>query len=487
MDSAVNLKNTANIAELDTDALWEAMVAKLAGEVKTRISLPKGRPYFTIASAKHKSLISYLGVYSVRGKSASVGFETYCAEEGKAAIESMIATAPEGHIIKSIEAKQGAKNKDKWCWMVETSNDKSLEELAQWYADLILEFYRFFESIETSSSVSAPTSVVERVEDEDVEEYVEPNVEASAAELASARVKVYGKAQNRTVLGIAHAYMIMYPHATLADLCKAFPASALNPAVKELFVDVTSVDSGDKAQLAGSFVREDELIKTGDGKKVALVMMWTRTNFEKIAAHAKQYGILVADFEKAPGGAKKGEFRLEYLNGYIPPVPPAQKKSKAGLWAGLAALLLVLAGLLAYLFAPKPEPQVIEKVVTVVDTVYVQQLEQIEKNFNAAEFVQGKSDLSEDAKFVLHDLAKMMQKHPQIKLQLVGHTSAEGDAALNQKLSEARAQAAVEFLISHGGIDASRLQAVCKGSSELKNAEDPYAPENRRTEFIVVE
>lgn len=51
-----------------------------------------------------------------------------------------------------------------------------------------------------------------------------PKVEASAAELASARVKVYGKAQNRTVLGIIHAYMVMYPHATLEDLCKAFPA-----------------------------------------------------------------------------------------------------------------------------------------------------------------------------------------------------------------------------------------------------------------------
>ena len=110
----------------------------------------------------------------------------------------------------------------------------------------------------------------------------------------------------------------------------------------------------------------------------------------------------------------------------------------------------------------------------------------VEKDFNAAEFVAGKADLSESAKFVLHDLAKMMQKHPQIKLKLVGHTSAEGDAAFNQKLSEARAQAAVDFMISRG-IDPSRLEAVGKGSSELKNKENPMAPENRRTEFIVVE
>ena len=37
------------------------------------------------------------------------------------------------------------------------------------------------------------------------------------------KVRVYGKAQNRTVLGIVNAYLVMYPHATKADLEKAFP------------------------------------------------------------------------------------------------------------------------------------------------------------------------------------------------------------------------------------------------------------------------
>lgn len=314
-----------------------------------------------------------------------------------------------------------------------------------------------------------------------------PNVEASAAELASARVRVYGQAQNRTVLGIIHAYMIMYPHATLEDLCKAFPAGPLERGEKAILVDVKSTDAADKAQLQGSFTKEDELITTGDGKKAALVMMWTKYHFEKIVAHAKQYGILVADFEKAAGGAKKGHFRLEYLNGYVPPVPE-QKKSKTGLWIAIAVIAIIIA-VLAMLLGKKPETKVVEveKIVTVVDTVYLQQLEEIEKNFNAAEFALGKAELSEDAKFVLHDLAKMLQKNPSIRLKLVGHTSAEGDATLNQRLSEARAKSAVEFLVSHGGIDASRLEAVGKGSSELKNTANPMAPENRRTEFIVIE
>ena len=310
---------------------------------------------------------------------------------------------------------------------------------------------------------------------------IEKAVEGSAAEIAGAKVRVYGKAQNRTVLGIAHAYMIMYPHAKLEDLRKAFPNS-LNPTAgtEELFTYATVPTP--KGEYRSYFDLPEELLVTGDGKKVQMACMWTKPTFERIVSHAKQYGIIIADFEKAAGGAKKGGFRLEYLNGYVPPV---QKKSRAGLWIAIAVIAILLA-LLAFLLGRKPEPQIVEKVVTVVDTVYVQQIEEIEKNFNAAEFVAGKADLSESAKFVLHDLAKMMQKHPEIKLQLVGHCSAEGDAAFNQKLSEQRAQAAVDFMISRG-IDASRLEAIGKGTSELKNPENPTAPENRRTEFIVVE
>lgn len=317
-------------------------------------------------------------------------------------------------------------------------------------------------------------------------ESVTPDVEATAAELASARIKVYGKAQNRTALGIAHAYMKMYPYATLEDLCKAFP-NAINPSLKQLFVDTASTNTCDLEQLKSSFVLADELLLTGDEKKVALTYMWPKENFEKLVAHAKQYGILIADFEKAPGGGKRGRFYLEYLNGYVPPVPDKKKKSKAVLWIAIAVIAILLA-LLAVLLGRKPEPQIveIEKIVTVVDTVYIQQIEEIEKNFNAAEFVAGKADLSEDAKFILHDLAKMMQKHPELKLQLVGHTSAEGDAAFNQKLSEQRAQTAVDFMISRG-IDSSRLEVIGKGATELKNPENPTAPENRRTEFIVIE
>jgi outer membrane protein OmpA-like peptidoglycan-associated protein len=300
------------------------------------------------------------------------------------------------------------------------------------------------------------------------------------------KIRVSAKAQNRTALGIVHAYMLMYPQTTLEDLRKAFP-NELNPdkGTKEIFI--YAEEKGTDANWDGYFKAEEELLTMGDGKKVSVVKMWTKPSFDRLVSHAKLYDIEIAQFEAAEKGfGKKGGFRLEYLNGYVPPVP---EKKKSLLWWWILLAILVL-GAIAFFATRQPEvievEKVVEKEVIVRDTVYVQQLEEIEKNFNATQFEQGKAELNEDAKFVLHDLAKLMDKNPTLKVKIVGHTSAEGDAAFNQKLSEQRAQAAVDFMISRG-IDASRLEAIGKGSSEPKNPENPTAPENRRTEFIVVE
>ena len=309
-----------------------------------------------------------------------------------------------------------------------------------------------------------------------------PNVEGSKADIAGARVRVYGKAQNRTALGIMHAYMVMYPQAKLEDLQKAFP-DTLNPdsGVKKNLV--YAEDKGTTADWNGFFKAEDELLTMGDGKKVSVVSMWTKPSFERLVAWAKQYGIIVAQFEAAEKGGVKGGFRLEYLNGYVPPKP--KKGVPVWVWILIALFILGLIAGLIFGLNKKPETQVVE--VVVHDTLYIQQIADIEKNFNNAEFEKGKADLSDEAKYVLHDLAKVMNDNPDLRLRLEGHTSAEGDAAFNQQLSEDRAQAAVTFLIEHEGIDASRLEAAGYGSSKLKNTDDPNAPENRRTEFIVIE
>ena len=297
------------------------------------------------------------------------------------------------------------------------------------------------------------------------------------------KVRVYGKAQNRTALGIMHAYMLMYPQATIEDLRKAFPNS-LNPDKGTAENFIFAEEKGTEANWDGYFKAEDEILNMGDGKKVSVVKMWTKPSFERVVEQAKLYDIEVAKFETAEKGfGKKGGFTLEYLNGWTPPALVAKKRK---LWPILLIAALVIIALLLLILKPSKKEivvQEVEKIVTVVDTVFVQQVEDIEKNFNAASFAQGKSDLNDDAKFVLHDLAKILEKNSDMQLKIVGHTSSEGDAEFNQKLSEARAKAAVDFLVSQG-IDQSRLQYEGKGSSEPL---DPNNPDiNRRTEFIVI-
>lgn len=317
------------------------------------------------------------------------------------------------------------------------------------------------------------------------------------------KVRVYGKAQNRTALGIMHAYMVMYPQATMEDLEKAFPKE-LNPDSGVKINFVRAGEKGTDANWDGFFQKDDELLTMGDGTKVAVVKMWTKPSFERLVSHAAQYGIEIAQFEEADGAGKKGTFRLEYLNGYVPPkkeapkpvAVSAKKKSMAWLWIllGLIAGAVIIFLLMRGCQPKEPETIVVrdtvvqtqEVIVEVHDTLYVQQLAEIEEHFNAAEFKKGKADLSRDAEFVLHDLAKLMKQYPEMKLRISGHTSAEGDAEVNQKLSEARAQAAVTFLVEHEGVEADRLEAAGFGSSKLKNADDPMAPENRRTEFEII-
>ena len=306
------------------------------------------------------------------------------------------------------------------------------------------------------------------------------------------KVRVYGKAQNRTALGIVNAYLVMYPHATKEDLEKAFPLE-LQPKGTWNSLFRTETEYNEHVANQGLwFGEKDERLKLQDGSEVIFLKLWPKDKFENIVNHAKQYDIEIAEFTEGVKG-EKGGFRLEYLNGYVPPVPVVSTGMPMWLKTLIGILVLAIIALLLWLFLRKPETQVvekvveIEKVVVVRDTVFVQQIAEIEKNFNAANFKQGATELSEDAKFVLHDLAKILNAHENVTLKIQGHTSAEGDPAYNQKLSEERAKAAVDFLVEREGVDVNQLSYEGLGSSSLKNTEDPMAAENRRTEFIIVE
>lgn len=64
-----------------------------------------------------------------------------------------------------------------------------------------------------------------------------------------------------------------------------------------------------------------------------------------------------------------------------------------------------------------------------------------------------------------------------------GHTDAAGPETYNQDLSQRRAEAVKQYLISVHGIDAARLKTLGYGEFQPINDSDPYAPENRRVQF----
>lgn len=65
---------------------------------------------------------------------------------------------------------------------------------------------------------------------------------------------------------------------------------------------------------------------------------------------------------------------------------------------------------------------------------------------------------------------------------IVGHTDGVGSAGYNQALSERRAASVKRWLVENG-VDSARLRTQGRGKSQLINARDPAAAENRRVEI----
>ena len=87
----------------------------------------------------------------------------------------------------------------------------------------------------------------------------------------------------------------------------------------------------------------------------------------------------------------------------------------------------------------------------------------------------------------LQNLLAILQSHPTMKIEIDGHTDGHGSIDYNQRLSENRAKAVVDFLISKG-IDPKRLQY--KGFGKTRpidtNTTDEGRARNRRVEFMVL-
>ena len=104
-----------------------------------------------------------------------------------------------------------------------------------------------------------------------------------------------------------------------------------------------------------------------------------------------------------------------------------------------------------------------------------------------------KSTLRPDAIAILEQAISILSGHPQMRVEVAGHTDAIGSELYNEGLSQRRARAVYDYLTGHG-IDASRMSGPT-GYGELRpiapntNADGSDNPEgrarNRRTELNV--
>lgn len=134
-----------------------------------------------------------------------------------------------------------------------------------------------------------------------------------------------------------------------------------------------------------------------------------------------------------------------------------------------------------------PPPVVVPEVVKEVPPVETPKvLENVYYDFNVA-------TLKPESYPALDELVNMLNKHPEIKIELSAHTDSKGSDKFNQRLSEARAKSVVEYLLSKG-IDPTRLQSRGYGASKPiapnqheDGTDDPEGRQkNRRTEFKVL-
>lgn len=108
-----------------------------------------------------------------------------------------------------------------------------------------------------------------------------------------------------------------------------------------------------------------------------------------------------------------------------------------------------------------------------------------------------KCNIRKDASEVLDDLVNLMKRYPKMEIELSSHTDQRGTDAYNDKLSQCRAESAVDYIISKG---ISKDRIVAKGYGKHRLIEDctkvagcptgsagdcPCHQKNRRTEVKI--
>jgi outer membrane protein OmpA-like peptidoglycan-associated protein len=118
-----------------------------------------------------------------------------------------------------------------------------------------------------------------------------------------------------------------------------------------------------------------------------------------------------------------------------------------------------------------------------IDEVIVEKVEYAAKNVY---FATGKYTLLSKSFKPLNEVVKIMADHPELKLDISGHTDNTGDVQKNQILSENRAKAVLDYLVKKG-VAADRITSAGYGQDQpvADNKTAAGRAKNRRVEIKV--
>lgn len=103
------------------------------------------------------------------------------------------------------------------------------------------------------------------------------------------------------------------------------------------------------------------------------------------------------------------------------------------------------------------------------------------------DFDSGSAEIKPEYRSEIAKLADFMKKFPSTTALIEGHTDNEGSPNANMKLSQARAQAVVDYLVQNFGIEANRLAAKGYGATRriAYNSTPEGRAKNRRINAVI--
>ena len=103
-----------------------------------------------------------------------------------------------------------------------------------------------------------------------------------------------------------------------------------------------------------------------------------------------------------------------------------------------------------------------------------------------ASFAFDRADIKPEFKPTLDKVASVLRDDPNVRITIIGFTDNTGSEEYNQRLSERRAQATADYLISRG-VGASQILTKGLGESEPRasNATEDGRAQNRRVEIYL--